>query len=90
MRTGPGSPAVTRVGSGVTTTTPRAGNACPAPLQMVRSLHFSLGDTPSTADPLHAEKPHVTFPLFRAMDYFVATPDGKSPRYGAVDICIYL
>lgn len=47
---------------------------------MVKSLHYSFGERRAPSDPLDAEKPHVTFPLYRVMDWFVVTPEGKETR----------
>lgn len=44
---------------------------------MVKTLHYSFGERKLPSDPSELEMPHVTFPLYRAMDYFVATPKGE-------------
>lgn len=50
--------------------------------QMVKSLHYSFGERRPPSDPLEAESPHVTFPLYRVMDWFVVTPEGEKRRSG--------
>ncbi|CAM9676672.1 unnamed protein product [Discosporangium mesarthrocarpum] len=45
--------------------------------QLIRSLHYSFGEKKLSGDPLDAEVPHVTFPLYRVMDWFVVTPEGE-------------
>ncbi|CAM9517348.1 unnamed protein product, partial [Hapterophycus canaliculatus] len=47
--------------------------------QMVKSLHYSFGERRPSSDPLDVEKPHVTFPLYRVMDWFVVTPKDETP-----------
>ncbi|CAN0079411.1 unnamed protein product [Pylaiella littoralis] len=47
--------------------------------QMVKSLHYSFGERRPPSDPLDVEKPHVTFPLYRVMDWFVVTPKAEAP-----------
>lgn len=44
---------------------------------MIKSLHYSFGERRPPADPLEAEMPHITFPLYRVMDGFVVTPAGE-------------
>lgn len=44
---------------------------------MMKTLHYSFGERKLPSDPSELEMPHVTFPLHRAMDYFVATPKGE-------------
>ncbi|CAM9874990.1 unnamed protein product [Ascophyllum nodosum] len=47
--------------------------------QMVRSLHYSFGEKRAVSEPLDAQAPHVTFPLYRVMDWFVVTPPNETP-----------
>eukprot|EP00752_Nemacystus_decipiens_P007824 g6989.t1 len=47
--------------------------------QMVKSLHYSFGERRAPSDPMDAESPHVTFPLYRVMDWFVVTPEAETP-----------
>lgn len=48
---------------------------------MIKSLHYSFGEKRTPLDPLEAEAPHVTFPLYRVMDWFVVTSpsEARSP-----------
>ena len=45
---------------------------------LVTGLHYSFGTNASSGDPA-AELPHICFPLYSAVDQFVATPQGQSP-----------
>lgn len=45
-------------------------------------MHYSFGERRPPSDPLEAESPHVTFPLYRVMDWFVVTPEGEKVRWG--------
>lgn len=47
---------------------------------MVKSLHYSFGERRAPSDPLDVENPHVTFPLYRVMDWFVVTPESETYR----------
>lgn len=45
---------------------------------MIKSLHYSFGEKRTLLDPLEAEAPHVTFPLYRVMDWFVVTSPSEA------------
>ena len=45
---------------------------------MARSLHYSFGEKRAVSEPLDAQAPHVTFPLYRVMDWFVVTPPSET------------
>lgn len=53
---------------------------------MVKSLHYSFGERRPPSDPLEAESPHVTFPLYRVMDWFVVTPEGEKVGQSAAGV----
>ncbi|GMF10065.1 unnamed protein product [Phytophthora lilii] len=47
---------------------------------LVRGLHYSFGESDeSEADKEDAELPHISFPLYTAVDQFVCTPAGQEP-----------
>lgn len=45
---------------------------------MIKSLHYSFGEKRTPLDPLDAEAPHVTFPLYRVMDWFVVSSSSEA------------
>lgn len=49
-------------------------------------MHYSFGERRPPSDPLEAESPHVTFPLYRVMDWFVVTPEGEKVGRGAAGV----
>ncbi|KAG6623379.1 uncharacterized protein IUM83_06450 [Phytophthora cinnamomi] len=55
---------------------------------LVRGLHYSFGESDeSKADSEDAELPHISFPLYTAVDQFVCTPAGQEPPVlGSADL----